>query len=85
MCIMKLLQKQSALCSYMVMASHPIAFTLKTCKTKRLEMPWRTLNISVDCGVFAMRHMDTFKGTSEKEWKCGLTTSLMSSKDNLMT
>ncbi|KAL8245943.1 hypothetical protein R6Q59_007159 [Mikania micrantha] len=64
---------QSTLCSYLVMTSHPIAFTQKTCKPKRLSMPWRTLNNSVDCGVFAMRHMETFKGTSVKEWKCGLT------------
>ncbi|KAL8256283.1 hypothetical protein R6Q59_031350 [Mikania micrantha] len=64
---------QSTLCSYLVMTSHPIAFTMKTCKPKRLSMPWRTLNNSVDCGVFAMRHMETFKGTSVKEWKCGLT------------
>ncbi|KAL8208499.1 hypothetical protein R6Q57_007911 [Mikania cordata] len=35
-------------------------------------MPWRTLNNSVDCGVFAMRLMKTFKGTSVKEWKYGL-------------
>ncbi|KAL8226093.1 hypothetical protein R6Q57_018650 [Mikania cordata] len=65
---------QSTLCSYLVMTSHPIAFTLKTCKPKRLPMPWRTLNNSVDCGVFAMCHMETFKGTSVKEWKCGLTS-----------
>ncbi|KAL8225645.1 hypothetical protein R6Q57_018202 [Mikania cordata] len=65
---------QSTLCSYLVMTSHPIAFTLKTCKPKTLSMPWRTLNNSVDCGVFAMRHMETFKCTSVKEWKCGLTS-----------
>ncbi|KAL8225970.1 hypothetical protein R6Q57_018527 [Mikania cordata] len=65
---------QSTLCSYLVMTSHPIAFTLKTCKPKRLSMPWRTLNNSIDCGVFAMRHMETFKDTSVKEWKCGLTS-----------
>ncbi|KAL8189147.1 hypothetical protein R6Q57_028713 [Mikania cordata] len=65
---------QSTLCSYLVLTSHPIAFTLKTCKPKRLSMPWRTLNNSADCGVFAMRHMETFKGTSVKEWKCGLTS-----------
>ncbi|KAL8208981.1 hypothetical protein R6Q57_008393 [Mikania cordata] len=66
--------KQSTLCNYLVMTSHPIAFTLKTCKPKRLAMPWRNLNNSVDCGVFVMCHMETFKGTSVKEWKCGLTT-----------
>ncbi|KAL8265799.1 hypothetical protein R6Q59_003143 [Mikania micrantha] len=64
---------QSTLCSYLIMTSHPNAFTLKTCKPKRLSMPWRTLNNSVDCGVFVMRHMETFKGISVKEWKYGLT------------
>ncbi|KAL8226014.1 hypothetical protein R6Q57_018571 [Mikania cordata] len=37
-------------------------------------MPWRNLNNSVDYGVFAMRHMEKFKKTSVKEWKCGLTS-----------
>ncbi|KAL8245712.1 hypothetical protein R6Q59_006928 [Mikania micrantha] len=46
---------------------------IMTCKPKKLSMPWGTLNNSVDCEVFAMRHMETFKGTSVKEWKCGLT------------
>ncbi|KAL8232115.1 hypothetical protein R6Q57_001893 [Mikania cordata] len=43
-------------------------------KPKKLEMPWQTENNFVDCGIFAMRHMETYKAKEMKEWKedCGI-------------
>ncbi|KAJ0715350.1 hypothetical protein HanPI659440_Chr13g0500101 [Helianthus annuus] len=38
-----------------------------------LKFPWQTLYNGVDCGIFVMRHMETFKGTSVREWDCGLS------------
>lgn len=40
-----------------------------------LEMSWQTDNNYVDCGVFAMRHMETYTGknVNKKEWDCGLS------------
>ncbi|KAK1417056.1 hypothetical protein QVD17_26178 [Tagetes erecta] len=37
-----------------------------------LQMPWRTQSNFIDCGIFAMRHMETYYGTSLKDWNCGL-------------
>ncbi|KAI3814021.1 hypothetical protein L1987_18763 [Smallanthus sonchifolius] len=36
-------------------------------------MPWQTLENKFDCGVFMMRHMETFKGMTAKDRQCGLT------------
>lgn len=38
----------------------------------RLSMSWRTENNSCDCGVFCMRHMETYFGEEVFEWQCGL-------------
>nr|GMC49389.1 uncharacterized protein LOC109162486 [Ipomoea batatas] len=38
----------------------------------RLGMSWRDNNNKVDCGVFAMRHMETYMGKGTKGWECGL-------------
>lgn len=34
----------------------------------RLQMKWRTTNNSIDCGIFAMRHMETYKGNGVRSW-----------------
>ena len=38
----------------------------------RLEMKWRTLHNKLDCGVFAMRHMETYKGNGLRTWDAKL-------------
>ncbi|KAL3624434.1 hypothetical protein CASFOL_023396 [Castilleja foliolosa] len=38
----------------------------------RLAMPWRDDTNKVDCGVFAMRHMETYMGETVRSWRCGL-------------
>ncbi|KAJ0668602.1 hypothetical protein HanPI659440_Chr17g0691271 [Helianthus annuus] len=37
----------------------------------RLKMSWRTVDNKVDCGIFLMRHMETFEGSSLRCWRCG--------------
>ncbi|KAJ0497769.1 putative Ulp1 protease family catalytic domain, papain-like cysteine peptidase superfamily [Helianthus annuus] len=39
-------------------------------RKKRKEMDWRTKNNGVDCGVFMMRHLETYKG-DQKPWATG--------------
>ncbi|KAJ9549057.1 hypothetical protein OSB04_021600 [Centaurea solstitialis] len=39
-------------------------------KQKIQKMSWRTSN-QVDCGIFAMRHMETFMGGNLLKWHCG--------------
>ena len=50
------------LLAYLKEIKHPRAHAIAdpNLKPNRLEMPWRTLRNKVDCGVFAMRHMETY-------------------------
>uniref|UniRef100_A0A251VEI3 Ulp1 protease family, C-terminal catalytic domain-containing protein n=1 Tax=Helianthus annuus TaxID=4232 RepID=A0A251VEI3_HELAN len=43
-----------------------------------MKMSWQTEKNFVDCGVFAMRHMETYTGkhVSKKEWDSGLSKEL---------
>ncbi|KAH6783648.1 hypothetical protein C2S52_008607 [Perilla frutescens var. hirtella] len=38
----------------------------------RLQMPWRDGANNNDCGIYAMRHMETYMGQAIKSWNCGL-------------
>nr|KAJ0204368.1 hypothetical protein LSAT_V11C500264070 [Lactuca sativa] len=44
----------------------------KNITTVRLIMPWRTVYNKLDCGIFAMRHMEIYFGEKGSKWKCGL-------------
>ncbi|KAJ0668989.1 putative Ulp1 protease family catalytic domain, papain-like cysteine peptidase superfamily [Helianthus annuus] len=48
----------------------PAIEELGTSEIERKEMDWRTENNSVDCGVFTMRHMETYKG-EKTPWVTG--------------
>nr|GMC54185.1 zinc finger BED domain-containing protein RICESLEEPER 2-like [Ipomoea batatas] len=39
---------------------------------KRMQMHWRDFKIMTDCGVYLMRHMETFMGQGVSDWECGL-------------
>ncbi|XP_057249164.1 uncharacterized protein LOC125495428 isoform X3 [Beta vulgaris subsp. vulgaris] len=39
-------------------------------KIRLIEMPWRSNMNTVDCGVYAMRHMETYH--AQNNWDCGL-------------
>lgn len=39
---------------------------------ERLKMPWRDETNKIDCGIYTMRHMETYMGQKAKDWKIGL-------------
>jgi len=51
--------------------SHINGVKIRSASPKRLDMPCRTTTNVVDCGVFLMRHMETYNGEHEG-WECGL-------------
>ncbi|KAL8199570.1 hypothetical protein R6Q57_013138 [Mikania cordata] len=57
--------------NYLIHNQHPNGCHISTAKIHRLAMPWRTEFNKVDCGVFLMRHMETYKGCL-LNWECGL-------------
>ena len=46
-------------------------------------MPWQTSCNSTDCGIFVMRHMETFKG-DPKKWDSGLAEEGVSDLNNYL-
>lgn len=44
----------------------------KMVPTERLEMPWRDNTNKVDCGIFTMRHMETYFGNGLTDWESQL-------------
>nr|GMC82520.1 uncharacterized protein LOC109168900 [Ipomoea batatas] len=39
---------------------------------KIMQMPWRDVNNKIDCGVYLMRHMETYTSQVVSAWDCGL-------------
>nr|GMD66265.1 hypothetical protein DM860_003580 [Ipomoea batatas] len=54
-----------------------------TVKPTRIKMSWRDNENKEDCGVYVMRHMETFMGSLAKEWDCGLVKGNRSQLDRL--
>ncbi|MFS7966949.1 hypothetical protein Hanom_Chr09g00780011 [Helianthus anomalus] len=48
-----------------------MARILKSAPVVRQQMDWRTTSNVIDCGIFAMRHMETYMGQMT-DWGCGL-------------
>ncbi|KAJ0529319.1 hypothetical protein HanHA89_Chr10g0376441 [Helianthus annuus] len=47
---------------------------MKSVKPQKLKLDWATKKNNIDCGVFVMRHMETYKESSVKNWECGFKT-----------
>ncbi|XP_035840845.1 uncharacterized protein LOC118487994 [Helianthus annuus] len=58
--------------TYMKSVNHMDTEKLKKGVIKRLKITWGTKDNVKDCGVFAMRHMECYKG-STKEFDCGFS------------
>ncbi|KAK1401976.1 hypothetical protein POM88_001581 [Heracleum sosnowskyi] len=48
-----------------------LAQMIRKLKPSYLSMPWQTKSNSADCGIFVMRHMETYKGDT-KNWETEL-------------
>nr|KAJ0228084.1 hypothetical protein LSAT_V11C100007160 [Lactuca sativa] len=69
---------------YLKSQNHPKAEMFSHVMPHRLEMPWRTINNNIDCGVFTMRHMETYMGGSMKEFKAGFKNESSAQDDQLV-
>ncbi|MFS7902758.1 hypothetical protein Hanom_Chr01g00015031 [Helianthus anomalus] len=49
-----------------------MAKIMKSAPAVRQKMDWRTTSNVIDCGIFAMRYMETYMGQIAG-WGCGLT------------
>ncbi|KAI3744444.1 hypothetical protein L1987_57525 [Smallanthus sonchifolius] len=62
---------KEAFVSFIADFTHPKTDEMDDTVVKRFEMPWRTTVNNKDCGIFMMRHMETYMGEEEKAWQCG--------------
>ncbi|CAI9296535.1 unnamed protein product [Lactuca saligna] len=69
---------------YLKSHNHPKAEMFSHVMPHRLEMPWRTINNNIDCGVFTMRHMETYMGGSMNEFKAGFKNESSAQDDQLV-
>ena len=49
--------------------NHVKAAQLSKMIPQRLKMKWQTKENGTDCGVFAMRHMETYFGGGVRNWE----------------
>nr|GMD99869.1 uncharacterized protein LOC109162486 [Ipomoea batatas] len=56
---------------------------LKTINLGGLRIDWRDPNNKEDCGVFVMRHMESYLGGGLRNWDCGLDRQNKSQLDRL--
>ncbi|PWA49470.1 hypothetical protein CTI12_AA482120 [Artemisia annua] len=57
--------------AYMRAMNHVNAEAIDKAELRRPEFLWETDNRPNDCGIFAMRHMETYMGTPIVYWKSG--------------
>lgn len=65
------LSQKQLFCRYLRLVKHPAPSVLEYAKVTPIQTTWQTNNNVVDCGVFLMRHMETFDGTTDGKWSCG--------------
>ncbi|KAL8200284.1 hypothetical protein R6Q57_011623 [Mikania cordata] len=58
--------------NYLLDNDHPNAYKLHQQTQKIIDLPWKTTQNGVDCGVFCMRNMETYMGGDIKGCKYGL-------------
>ncbi|KAK1357097.1 hypothetical protein POM88_050353 [Heracleum sosnowskyi] len=58
---------------YIMNVSEAKARQLHNVPIMRLQMKWRTRNNNIDCGVFAIRHMETYKGNGVRNCESKLS------------
>ena len=51
-----------------------------TFETRNIEMKWKSNANNHDCGVFLLKHMETYEGQCQKQWNSGLEKDNVSVK-----
>ncbi|KAJ0906339.1 putative Ulp1 protease family catalytic domain, papain-like cysteine peptidase superfamily [Helianthus annuus] len=70
-------------CKYLKMVNHPKSAEIEIADVVRLEFEWKTVNNTVDCGVFVMRHMETWFGVTVDKWDSGFPLTHKEKKSTL--
>ncbi|KAL8215167.1 hypothetical protein R6Q57_004616 [Mikania cordata] len=77
------LENKDVFANYLLNKDHPNALKIYNLTSTLLDLPWKTTINGVDCGVFSMRHMETYMGGGLKRWKTGLNPESESQRRQL--
>ncbi|KAF5818743.1 putative Ulp1 protease family catalytic domain, papain-like cysteine peptidase superfamily [Helianthus annuus] len=56
---------------YLEEVNHPKRIQIQQVFPRRLNLSWAVRGNKVDCGVYAIRHMETYMGVTSDKWHCG--------------
>ncbi|CAI9300122.1 unnamed protein product [Lactuca saligna] len=59
-------------CNYLTSQHHPMAKALCFKVGRVMNISWQVEQVGTDCGIYLMRHMESYMGGSEGRWECGL-------------
>lgn len=66
-------------CQFVECYNLPNFYEIKKLEPVVVPMLWQTVNNSTDCGIFVMRHMETYMGNANK-FQSGLGTEMDNQK-----
>ncbi|KAL9681085.1 hypothetical protein QQ045_012866 [Rhodiola kirilowii] len=70
--------------AYLKQVKHKKSYMFADVKPKRIDLSWQTEFFFTDCGIFTMRHTETYKGGATTNWKCGLVNESEEQTEQLM-
>ncbi|MFS7903366.1 hypothetical protein Hanom_Chr01g00023211 [Helianthus anomalus] len=68
---------------YLKHVRHPRCNGIAARQPVRLEISWATIGNYEDCGIYAMRHMETWMGITEDRWDVGFPTKMAKAKKKI--
>ncbi|MFS7959889.1 putative papain-like cysteine peptidase superfamily [Helianthus anomalus] len=72
--------KKDVVVKFLKRVRHPQCYEIGACDLVRLEICWATIGNCEDCGIYAMRHMETWMGINEDRWDVGFPTEMPKAK-----
>ncbi|KAL8261404.1 hypothetical protein R6Q59_025453 [Mikania micrantha] len=64
-------QYRSIFGQYLELVGHSKSSQIQQVQPNRLRLKWSTSKNTTDCGIFLMRHMESYKGQYVPTWDCG--------------
>ncbi|CAH1431616.1 unnamed protein product [Lactuca virosa] len=68
---------------YLRSVHHPNAKAFSHVPRQIPQLTWSTVNNTTDCGIFTMRHMETFMGGNIRDFKTGFKSESLAQDNQL--
>ncbi|KAI3496739.1 hypothetical protein L1887_39113 [Cichorium endivia] len=63
------LHQQRFFCNYLRKENHQKKEALWIMEPQMIKMVWQVANVSADCGLYLMRHMECYMGEGDGKWE----------------